>query len=206
MPRRLAGKCAKEGKGEDMAAFPTKAQMDETETNPIITPHTRPGEEETEPMAAIRLRVNGEAREIDADPAMPLIFALRNHFGLVGAKLGCGLEQCGACAVLVDGEPVLSCVRAVSEFADSDIVTIEGLADGGKPSAVQQAFIEEGAAQCGYCTAGIIIATTALLAKNKRPGKAEIVEALKDHLCRCGSQARVFAAIARLTGGEARHG
>jgi aerobic-type carbon monoxide dehydrogenase small subunit (CoxS/CutS family) len=157
-------------------------------------------------MATLKLRVNGEIHEIDADPAMPLIFALRNHFGLVGAKLGCGLEQCGACAVLVDGEPVLSCVRAVSEFEGSDIVTVEGLANDGKLSDVQQAFLEEGAAQCGYCTAGIVIAVTALLENNKRPSRADIGEALKDHLCRCGSHARVLAAIARVTGKEAHNG
>jgi len=157
-------------------------------------------------MAALKLRVNRKTHEIDADPAMPLIFALRNHFGLVGAKLGCGLEQCGACAVLVDGEPVLSCVRAVSEFENSDIVTVEGLAEAGKLSAVQQAFIEEGAAQCGYCTAGIVIAVTALLEANKRPSKGDIGEALKDHLCRCGSHARVLAAITRVTGEEAHNG
>lgn len=157
-------------------------------------------------MATVKLHVNGKLREIEADPAMPLIFALRNHFGLVGAKLGCGLEQCGACAVLADGEPVLSCVRAVSEFEGANIVTVEGLCDGGNPSAVQQAFIEEGAAQCGYCTAGIVIAATALLQKNAHPTRAEISEALHDHLCRCGSHARVLAAIARLTDGEAGHG
>lgn len=157
-------------------------------------------------MANLKLRVNGKVQEIDTDPAMPLIFALRDHFGLVGAKLGCGLEQCGACAVLVDGEAVLSCVRAVSEFEDNDIVTIEGLAKDGNLTNVQQAFLDESAAQCGYCTAGIVIAATALLEKNKKPSKAEISEALKDHLCRCGSHARVLAAIDRVTGGEATNG
>lgn len=157
-------------------------------------------------MTTFKLRVNGQAHEIEADPAMPLIFALRNHFGLIGAKLGCGLEQCGACAVLVDGEPALSCVRAVSEFEDSDIVTVEGLAEHGNLSDIQQAFIQEGAAQCGYCTAGIVIAATALLETNKRPSKTDIADALKDHLCRCGSHARVLAAIARVTGEEARDG
>jgi len=157
-------------------------------------------------MAMLKLRVNGQTHEFDADPAMPLIFALRNNFGLVGAKLGCGLEQCGACAVLVDGEPVLSCVRAISEFENNHIVTIEGLADNDALSEIQQAFIAEGAAQCGYCTAGIVIATTALLETNKHPSKADIAEALKDHLCRCGSHARVLAAIARVTGEEAHNG
>lgn len=154
-------------------------------------------------MTTLKLRVNGTTHEIDADPAMPLIFALRNHLGLVGAKLGCGLEQCGACAVLVDGEPVLSCVRAVSEFEGSDIVTVEGLAADGKPSEIQLAFIEEGAAQCGYCTSGIVIAATALLEHNKSPRKTDIAEALKDHLCRCGSHTRVFAAIERAATGAA---
>lgn len=154
-------------------------------------------------MTTMQLRVNGEIHDIDADPAMPLIFALRNHLGLVGAKLGCGLEQCGACAVLVDGEPVLSCVRAVSEFENADITTIEGLVEGDRPSAIQQAFIEEGAAQCGYCTSGIVIAATALLDNNKQPDRADIAEALKDHLCRCGSHTRVFAAIERAAKGGA---
>ena len=157
-------------------------------------------------MATMKLRVNGKVHEILPDPAMPLIFALRDFLGLTGAKLGCGLEQCGACAVLVDGEPVLSCVRAVSEFENSEIVTIEGLAEDGKLSDIQQAFLEEGAAQCGYCTAGIVIAATALLEKNKHPGKADIAAALKDHLCRCGSHARVLAAIARVTGEEMHNG
>ncbi len=157
-------------------------------------------------MATLKLRVNGQAHEVDADPAMPLIFALRNHFGLVGTKLGCGLEQCGTCAVLVDGEVVLSCVRAVAEFEDSHIVTIEGLADAGTLSEIQQAFLAEGAAQCGYCTAGIVIAATALLENNKRPSKADIADALKDHLCRCGSHARVLAAIARVTAEESHDG
>lgn len=154
-------------------------------------------------MAKLTLRVNGTAQEIEADESMPLIFALRNHLGLVGAKLGCGLEQCGACAVLVDGEPVLSCVRAVSEFENAEITTIEGLAKDGQPNALQQAFIEEGAAQCGYCTSGIVIAATALLDNNKQPDRADIAEALKDHLCRCGSHTRVLAAIDRVAKGGA---
>ena len=177
-------------------------------------------------MTRIALRVNGASHEIEADPATPLIYVLRNQLELTGAKLGCGLEQCGACTVLVDGEPVLSCVRAVSEFDctvlvdgepvlscvravsefdGNEIVTVEGLADDGAPSDVQRAFMEEGAAQCGYCTPGIVVATTALLNKNSNPNDAEIREALNDHLCRCGSHARVLAAIDRLVrdGGRA---
>ena len=149
-------------------------------------------------MTSFVLRVNGATHDIDSDPATPLIFVLRNRLGLTGAKFGCGLEQCGACAVLVDGEAVLSCVRAVSEFEDCDIVTAEGLGAGGAPSDVQRAFIAEGAAQCGYCTPGIVVATTALLARNPSPGRAEIAEALDGHLCRCGSHLRVLKAIDRL--------
>ncbi len=151
-------------------------------------------------MASMELHVNGASHHVDADPSTPLIFVLRNQLDLTGAKLGCGLEQCGSCAVLVDGEPVLSCVRAVSEFEDSDIVTIEGLAVGGNPSEIQRAFIEESAAQCGYCTPGIVIAVTALLNRNRQPSDAEIREALESHLCRCGSHSLVLRAIERLIG------
>jgi aerobic-type carbon monoxide dehydrogenase small subunit (CoxS/CutS family) len=146
----------------------------------------------------MELRVNGAAHQVDADPSTPLIYVLRNQLDLTGAKLGCGLEQCGACAVLVDGERVLSCVRAVSEFDKSEIVTVEGLAEDGEWSDVQRAFIEQGAAQCGYCTPGIVIAVTALLARKPRPSDSEIREALDDHLCRCGSHWRVLEAVDRL--------
>lgn len=149
-------------------------------------------------MATITLKVNGGTHEVDTDPATPLLFVLRNALGLTGAKLGCGLEQCGACAVLVDGEPVLSCVRAVSEFEGNDIVTAEGLMRSGRPSAVQQAFIDTGAAQCGYCTAGLVVATTALLQRNRAPDRTAVNEALADHLCRCGSHVRVLKAIDKL--------
>ncbi|MEX2616970.1 MAG: (2Fe-2S)-binding protein [Alphaproteobacteria bacterium] len=146
----------------------------------------------------ISLRVNGAVRKVDADPATPLLFILRNSLGLKGAKLGCGAEQCGACAVLVDGEPVPTCVRAVSEFAESDIVTVEGLAGDGAASDVQRAFIAGNAAQCGYCTPGIVVATTALLRRRKNPDAGDIRDALDGHLCRCGSHTRVIRAIASL--------
>ncbi len=149
-------------------------------------------------MTKIALRVNGASHEIEADPSTPLIFVLRNQLDFTGPKLGCGLEQCGACIVLADGEPVLSCVRAVSEFAGADIVTAEGLMQGGAGNRVQQAFIAEGAAQCGYCTPGIVVATTALLARKPKPARADIVETLHCHLCRCGSHVRVLRAIDRL--------
>jgi len=154
-------------------------------------------------MTVIHLQVNGTAHEIDVDPDTPLIFILRNHLNLTGPKLGCGQEQCGACVVLVDGEATNSCVRAASEFEGRDIVTIEGLAENRNLSAVQQAFLAEGAAQCGYCTSGMIVATTALLKRNPRPGPAEIAEALHDNLCRCGSHRRILTAIDRLIEGGA---
>lgn len=154
-------------------------------------------------MAKISLKVNGKTQEVECDPGTPLIYVLRNQLDLVGAKLGCGLEQCGACAVMVDGEHTLSCVRAASEFEGAEITTVEGLARDGKPSALQQAFIDEGAAQCGYCTAGLVIAATALLEKNPKPAVAEVREALHEHLCRCGSHLRVLKAIDRVVQGGA---
>ena len=149
----------------------------------------------------MELQVNGVSHQVEADPSTPLVFVLRNHLGLTGTKLGCGLEQCGSCAVLVDGEPVMSCVRAVSEFGDCEIVTVEGLAAGEDCSDVQRAFIQENAAQCGYCTPGIVVAVTALLNRNPRPSDGQIREALHGHLCRCGSHASVLKAIEGLVAG-----
>ena len=156
-------------------------------------------------MASLTLTVNGETRAVDTDPSTPLVYVLRNQLGLTGAKLGCGLEQCGACAVLVDGESTLSCVRAASEFVDREIVTVEGLAAGGAPGPVQAAFIAEGAAQCGFCTPGIVVAVTALLDRSTRPTRADVVQALHGHLCRCGSHPNVLRAIDRLVHGSAAH-
>lgn len=149
-------------------------------------------------METLAITVNGTPREIEADPATPLIYVLRNQLGLVGAKLGCGLEQCGACAVIADGEKVLSCVRAVSEFAGSEIVTVEGLAKGDEPGPVQRAFLEEGAAQCGYCTGGLIVAVAAFLKAAPQPDRQGAIAALDGHLCRCGAHADVLRAIDRL--------
>ncbi len=149
-------------------------------------------------MARITLDVNGASHEVEADPETPLLLVLRNQMGLTGAKLGCGLEQCGACAVLVDGEPTLSCVRAVTEFQGRAIVTAEGLAAEGELSDVQRAFVAEGAAQCGYCTPGLMIALTALFRRAANPDPAAIRAALRGHLCRCGSHAAVLRATRRL--------
>lgn len=149
-------------------------------------------------MAELSLRVNGAEHRVEADPATPLIYVLRNALGLTGVKLGCGLEQCGSCAVLVDGVSTLSCVSAVSDFARREIVTIEGIAQDRLGSEVVRVFAEEGAAQCGYCTPGIVVAVTALLQATAKPTRAQAIEALTPHLCRCGAHARVLAAIDRL--------
>ena len=153
-------------------------------------------------MSSLVLYVNGATHEINVDPDTPLIFVLRNHLGLTGPKLGCGQEQCGACVVLVDGKATNSCVRAASEFKGNKIMTIEGLSKDGELNRVQKAFIEEGAAQCGYCTSGLVIATTALFKKNSKPSRQAVNEALHAHLCRCGSHRRILNAIERLTSEE----
>ena len=149
-------------------------------------------------MPTLNLQVNGRPHRVDAKSDTPLLHVLRNQIGLTGAKLGCGLEQCGACAVLVDGESRLSCVAAASDFEGKDIVTVEGLAQDGALNKVQRAFIAETAAQCGYCTPGMVIAVTGLFQRGPSPSDADVKEALAGHLCRCGSHARILAAIDRL--------
>ncbi len=149
-------------------------------------------------MQIIRLKVNGSDHEVCVDPATPLAYVLRNTLGLTGTKLACALEQCGACAVLVDGESTLSCVAPVSRFEGCDIVTVEGLGQDPGGSAVQRAFIAHGAVQCGYCTPGLVVAVTAMLARSADMDEAEIQRALSGHLCRCGTHNRVLAAIGEL--------
>ena len=151
-------------------------------------------------MASISLQVNREIHRIDVDPATPLLFVLRNYLGLTGAKLGCGLEQCGACAVLVDGQSTLSCSADVSDFQGKAIATVEGLTHGNQLSRVQQAFVDAGAAQCGYCIPGFVVAVTGMLEKDPEPNAEAIQEALSLHLCRCGSHGRIKAAIDSLVG------
>jgi nicotinate dehydrogenase subunit A len=131
------------------------------------------------------------------DPGMPLLYALRDNLELKGPRFGCGLGQCGACAVLLDGEPALSCKTSLSAAANRKVVTLEGLGSPEKPSPVQRAFIDEQAAQCGYCLNGMIIQATALLAKSKNPTVGEIRKALADNLCRCGTHLRVVRAVQR---------
>lgn len=146
----------------------------------------------------IRLNVNGSVHTVNADPDTALVFVLRNDLHLPGAKLGCGLEQCGSCLVLADGEPVYSCAVAVSQVAGTELETIEGLADGDRLHPVQQAFLDENAAQCGYCSAGIIMRVKALLDRNPRPSRQEVARELDSHLCRCGAHPRILSAVSRL--------
>ncbi len=148
----------------------------------------------------MRLNVNGEEHEVEGDPATPLIFVLRNTLGLTGAKLGCGLEQCGSCAVLVDGVSRLACASAAGNFEGTEIITIEALATDAVGARVIEAFVAETAAQCGYCTPGLVVAATALLKAIPAPEEAAIQEALAPHLCRCGSHVRVLRAIRRAAG------
>jgi nicotinate dehydrogenase subunit A len=145
----------------------------------------------------MELRVNGELREVDVDPSTPLLWVLRDQLGLTGAKYGCGLEQCGACAVLCDRRAVLSCATPLSAFAGRAITTVEGLAANGELDPVQRAFVAEQAAQCGYCVPGIVIAVKALLDEKPAPSESEIRAALSKHLCRCGTHARMLRAVRR---------
>lgn len=145
----------------------------------------------------IALRVNGETREVSAAPKTPLLYVLRNELGLLAAKFGCGLEQCGSCTVIIDGEARTSCRVPIDELAGAEITTLEGIGTPEAPHRLQRAFIAENAAQCGYCTAGILVAAKALLDKRPRPSDAEVRRALRGNLCRCGSHARVLRAVQR---------
>jgi nicotinate dehydrogenase subunit A len=152
-------------------------------------------------MAAISFKVNGSARTLDVgDPDKPLLYALRNELGLKGPKFGCGLGQCGACTVIVDGQPVRSCATPVASLAGRDITTIEGLGTPEQPHKVQAAFIEEQAAQCGYCTNGMVMTTAALLQKTPQPSETQVRDALAGNLCRCGTHDRIIAAAMRASG------
>jgi nicotinate dehydrogenase subunit A len=145
----------------------------------------------------ITLKVNGQDHDIDADPTTPLLYVLRDDLQLNGAKYGCGLGQCGACTVVVDGKAVLSCVTPVSVLAGRAILTVEGLGTVEQPGPLQQAFIDEQAAQCGYCIAGMIMRAHALLLANPSPGEAEIRAQMDRNLCRCGTHMRILAAVHR---------
>ena len=141
------------------------------------------------------LRVNGKSKNIFSSEDKPLLYILRDEFNLIGTKLGCGLEQCGSCAVLVDGNKVLSCNRPAIEFVDKEITTIEGISKNDVLNEIQQSFKQFNAAQCGYCTSGIIVSLTELFNKKDIPDRNEIVESLSGQLCRCGSHASVLKAV-----------
>jgi nicotinate dehydrogenase subunit A len=152
-------------------------------------------------MARLSLRVNGGNREVESsDPDVPLLYVLRNDLGLTGTHFGCGLAQCGACTVLVGGRAVRSCVTPARAVAGQEVTTIEGLGTPARPDPLQAAFIAEQAAQCGYCTAGIIMSAKALLASTPRPNAQQVREALAGNLCRCGSHDRVIRAVLRAAG------
>jgi aerobic-type carbon monoxide dehydrogenase small subunit (CoxS/CutS family) len=133
--------------------------------------------------------------EINLDPNCTLLWVLRNHFGLTGTKYGCGIGFCGSCTVLIDNEPVRSCTLALSEVEGKSIVTIEGLAKGGKLHPVQKAFVEQDALQCGFCTSGMIMNATGLLHKNPSPTTQEIKAGMEENLCRCGAHVRIIEAV-----------
>jgi aerobic-type carbon monoxide dehydrogenase small subunit (CoxS/CutS family) len=146
-------------------------------------------------MATIRLAVNGKPYTVDADPQTSLLSVLREQLDLTGSKYGCGEGQCGACTVLIDGKAQRSCVTKVTAVSQKQITTIEGLANGEQLHPVQQAFLEAGAMQCGYCTSGMIMSAVALLKRNPAPKESEIVDFMDGNICRCGTYPRIVAAI-----------
>ena len=151
-------------------------------------------------MAKISLKVNGKSHTVDVEPDMPLLYALRNDLQLNGPKFGCGLAQCGACTVLLDGNAIRSCVTPVSGAQNKQVTTLEGLGTTKKLHRIQQAFVDEQAAQCGYCINGMIMTSKALLDKNPKPNDTQIKEALAGNLCRCGTHTRILRAVKRASG------
>ena len=149
-------------------------------------------------MASFSFKVNGSARTVEAwDPEEPLLYVLRNQIGLKGPKFGCGLGQCGACTVLIDGEAARSCSVTVSDTVGKSVITLEGLGTPEKPHPVQAAFIEEQAAQCGYCTNGMIMTAKALLDRTPNPSLDQVKDGLASNLCRCGTHTRILRAVMR---------
>jgi nicotinate dehydrogenase subunit A len=146
-------------------------------------------------MTAIRLQVNGKKRQLDADPDIPLLYALRDQLGLQGPKFGCGLGQCGACTVMVDGQAVRSCVTPAQAVQSKAITTLEGLGSSTQPNRLQQAFIDTQAVQCGYCINGMLMSAQALINKTPKPSEKQVNDALAGHLCRCGTHQRIVQAI-----------
>jgi nicotinate dehydrogenase subunit A len=146
---------------------------------------------------AINIKVNGAMHSVPAAPDTPLLYVLRNDLGLNGAKFGCGLAQCGACTVLIDGKPARSCVTPIDTLGQSEITTLEGLGTIEHPHPLQAAFMTEQAAQCGYCIAGMIMTAKALLDRNPQPSAAEVRQELAENLCRCGTHNRIIRAVLR---------
>jgi nicotinate dehydrogenase subunit A len=151
-------------------------------------------------MAKISLRVNGKSHVIDAEPDMPLLYALRNDLQLNGPKYGCGMAQCGSCTVIMEGNAIRSCVTQVGSVQNRAVTTLEGLGSTKKMHKIQQAFVDEQAVQCGYCINGMIMSAKALLDKNPKPTDAQIKEALAGNLCRCGTHIRILRAVKRASG------
>ena len=145
----------------------------------------------------VTLTVNGRAHQIDADPSTPLLYVLRDDLSLNGAKFGCGLGQCGACTVVVNGEPIYSCIVPIAVLEGRAITTVEGLGALANPGALQRAFIDEQAAQCGYCIPGMMMRAHALLQKSPAPSDEQIRAALQPNLCRCGTHMRILRAVRR---------
>ena len=151
-------------------------------------------------MARISLRVNGKTQVVDVDPETPLLYVLRNDLQLNGPKFGCGLAQCGACTVILNGNAIRSCVTLVSALQNQPVTTLEGLGSTKKMHKIQQAFVDEQAVQCGYCINGMIMTSKALLDKNPKPTDDQIKEALAGNLCRCGTHTRILRAVKRASG------
>src|ERR1700704_6114412 len=140
---------------------------------------------------AVHLKVNGSTHSVPAEPDTPLLYVLRNDFALNGAKFGCGLAQCGACTVMIGGRSVRSCVTPIGSIGEAEITTIEGLGTVEKPHPLQRAFIDEQAAQCGYCINGMLMTAKALLDRNPHPSETEVRQGLATNLCRCGTHNRI---------------
>jgi nicotinate dehydrogenase subunit A len=151
-------------------------------------------------MAKISLRVNGKIHAADVDPETPLLYVLRDDLQLNGPKFGCGLGQCGACTVIIDGNAVRSCQMPIKALGNRAVTTLEGLGTTKKMHKIQQAFVDEQAVQCGYCINGMIMTTKALLDKNPKPNDTQIKEALPGNLCRCGTHIRILRAVKRASG------
>ena len=151
-------------------------------------------------MARVSLKVNGKTQTVDVDPETPLLYVLRNDLQLNGPKFGCGLAQCGACTVILNGNAIRSCVTQVSAVQNQPVTTLEGLGSTKKMHKIQQAFVDEQAVQCGYCINGMIMTSKALLDKNPKPTDDQIKEALAGNLCRCGTHTRILRAVKRASG------